>query len=398
MFTLLFLAAALSQPCEGGVCSPAVATPPPAVVRVINDLGRERTLGSGTLVFADAEQGIVVSCGHLFREGVGKVSVTFPTGNAFAARVLEIDRHSDLSALRIAAPSVPAAQVADQPPRVGDALVSAGYGPHGQYAANRGRALGYVSLDGRKHDVLELTGNARQGDSGGPIWNARGELAGVLFGTDGRRVDGAHCRKVRELLDRHIDAKPQAAACGLATLHSRLEKLEQLATQTANQLAAALQKSGAPCQCDPHLPDRVAQLEASRLDPPTAGAAPRASADAAPTGSGPSWSFDTLIRGKLTAVLVGFGLPGAIAGVAAWLLVRRAHQRVRAIVLHDQSPPPPQIVERERQFVEVQVPTDRLGALEWAIDEYVKRNPGARPTVETIEAYAKQFQSAGRKP
>ena len=43
------------------------------------------------------------------------------------------------------------------------------------------------------------------------------------------------------------------------------------------------------------------------------------------------------------------------------------------------------------------MPTDRQTAIEWAMDEYVKRNPGARPTVETIEAYAAQYQS-GMKP
>ena len=71
--------------------------------------------------------------------------------------------------------------------------------------------------------------------------------------------------------------------------------------------------------------------------------------------------------------------------------------RSKTVVVHSQSPPPPQVVERDRQFVEVQVPSNRLTAIEWAMDEYVKRNPGARPTVETIEAFAAQYQS-GMKP
>jgi hypothetical protein len=399
MFAPFVILTTLAQPCPGGACLPAVESPHPAVVRVINDLGRERSIGSGTLVFADSERAFVVSCGHLFTDGVGQVSVRFPNQKVLAARVLEVNRQSDLSLLRIAAPSVPAVQVADQPPRVGDPLVSAGYGPHGQYATNRGRALGYVSLDGRRHDVLELTGSARQGDSGGPIWTAGGQLAGVIFGTDGRRVDGAHCLRVRELLERHLGPKPPAED------NDRAQADKAVSDQTpsnpvsglADQLAAALRKSGAPCQCDPRLSDRVAQLEKSRLDPPTAGAAPRASEDAAPTGSGPSWTFESLVKGKLTAILVGFGVPGTLAAIAAWLFMRRARKRLRAIVIHDQSPPPPQLVERDRQFVEIQVPTDRLGALEWAMDEYVKRNPGARPTIETIEAYAKQFQSATKR-
>lgn len=344
MFAPLLIAAAIAQPCTGGQCPPVVEKPHPAVVRVVNDLGRERSLGSGTLVAADAEQGLIVSCAHLFSDGVGKVSVVFPDQKSFAARVLEVNRHCDLSLLRIAAPSVPAAQVAEQVPRVGDPLASAGYGPHGQYATHRGRALGYVSLDGKSHNVLEMTGSARQGDSGGPIWNAQGQLAGVIFGTDGRTVDGAHCRSVREMLERF--AKPQAA------------------------------DRGQPREETPvHTPP------AKTPQPPT---------DATPA-CGLAAAFLTT---RLTALLVGFGVPSALAAVLVWFFMRRAKRRLRAIVIRDQAPPPPQVIERERQFVEVQVPTDRLGALEWAMDEYVKRNPGARPTVETIEAYAKQFQSA----
>ncbi len=427
MITALITAAViLVQPCPGGVCrpqfvprSPLVAeTPHPSVVRIRNDNGRERTIGSGTLVAKTDEQGLVVSCGHLFREYTGRVTVTFGNGESFPARVLDVDHASDLSALAVSQPSAPAAQVAQEPPRSGDPLVSCGYGPHGQFATNRGRALGYVSLNGRgalgAGDVLELSGGARQGDSGGPILNGAGELAGVLFGTDGRRVEGVHCGRVREFLKRlrigegeascepnrsrpSVAGRPAGASGTPSILEPRLAELEASQKQIQAQLAATLQKSGAPCPCDPTLPDRIARLEASRLDPPTAKVPPRASEDAARFGGGPSWVLETFFRGKLTAVLVGFGLPGGVAAIATWLVMRRAKKRLRAIVIHDQSPPPPQVVERQRQFVEVQVPTNRLGAIEWAMDEYVKRNPGARPTIETIEAYAQQFQAATRR-
>jgi hypothetical protein len=411
MFTTIFITAiVLAQPCLDGVCRPgsplATEAPHPAVVRIVNDNGRERTIGSGTLVAKNNENGLVVSCGHLFREYVGRVSVTFGGGETFQARVLEIDTAADLSALSISLPGAPRMEIANAPPRAGEKLTSCGFGPNGQFMVNRGRAIGYVSLDGRTRDVLELTGAARQGDSGGPIVSARGELAGVLFGTDGQRVEGVHCGRVREFLKRHISAKPQAVpsaeaagscACGFARIEPRLAQLEQSSKQLQAQLAATLQKSGAPCPCDPTLPDRIARLEASRLGPPTAGDSPRAPEGAARSGGGLSWALEAFLRGKLTAVLVGFGLPGGVAAVATWFFMRRTKKRLKAIVIHDQSPPPPQVIERERQFVEVQVPTDRLGALEWAMDEYVKRNPGARPTVETIEAYAKQFQSGARR-
>lgn len=405
MFTTLCVAVALAQPCPEGICRPRLesATPHGAIVRVMNERGRERTFASGSVVETDDEGAIVVTAGHLFREYTGRVTVQFSDSETCAAELLDVDEQHDLAALRVDAGKRAALSIATQPPRPGDALTSCGYGPDGRFAVSRGQALGYVSLDGRAADVLELSGAARQGDSGGPILNAAEELAGVLFGTDGKRVDGAHCGTVREFIARWRTAKPQAGenacpgACGFARVEPRLARLEAAQQQINSQLAVMLRKSGAPCPCDPTLRDRIAQLEASRLAPPIAKDLPRVSEDAARFGGGLSWVLETFVKSKLTAVLVGFGLPGGVAALGTWLVMRRAKKRLRAIVLHDQSAPLPQVVERERQFVEVQVPTDRQGALEWAMDEYVKRNPGARPTVETIEAYAKQFQSATRR-
>ena len=201
MLTTFLMTALLAQPCANDVCPQRnYETPHPAVVRILNEQGRERTFGSGTLVAKNDEQGLVVSCAHLFREYTGRITVMFPNNESFTARLLDVDAASDLSALLISKPGAPAVKVARDLPRIGDSLISCGYGPHGQFATNHGRALGNLSLQGHKQDVLELTGSARQGDSGGPIWNNQGELAAVLFGTDGHRVDGTHCGIVREFL------------------------------------------------------------------------------------------------------------------------------------------------------------------------------------------------------
>jgi hypothetical protein len=48
--------------------------------------------------------------------------------------------------------------------------------------------------------MVELSAGARQGDSGGPILNQRGELAGVLFGTAAGQTTGSYCGRVRSFL------------------------------------------------------------------------------------------------------------------------------------------------------------------------------------------------------
>jgi hypothetical protein len=61
-------------------------------------------------------------------------------------------------------------------------LTICGYG-QGQYRAATGRCTQYYAprVDFPQH-MVELDVEARQGDSGGPIFNDHGELAGVLFG------------------------------------------------------------------------------------------------------------------------------------------------------------------------------------------------------------------------
>ena len=49
--------------------------------------------------------------------------------------------------------------------------------------------------------MIELSAVARQGDSGGPILNQDGELAGVLFGAGWRSTSGSHVMRVKVFLE-----------------------------------------------------------------------------------------------------------------------------------------------------------------------------------------------------
>ena len=171
------------------------------MVRIVNAYGSARSFGSGTLLDKSARHGLVLTCAHLFREGVGTVSVVFQDGHKYGARVLKIDRAWDLAALLIYAPEADPMPLADYLPAIGDALSSCGYGEGGRFWCSRGRALQYVVASGTASaETLEISGMARQGDSGGPIINARGELAGVVSATNGRVVVGTCCKRIRRFL------------------------------------------------------------------------------------------------------------------------------------------------------------------------------------------------------
>ncbi len=363
--------------CATGQC-PTIVSPPPvgpapsgartatvpadaraAIVRIVNARGPSRALGTGTLVDAEGEQGLVITCAHLFRDGAGAIQVTFPGGQSFAARLVKIDASADLAALSIGATRVQPITIAQQYPQRGDLLVSCGYGADGRLWCNRGQALGYVSTSGsRGTETLELSGAARFGDSGGPIFDRNYQLVAVLFGTNGRVVDGTFCGRVRQFLrglsprfgsrpaapqaqspesgrgtESHpplVDVPPapdsptQPPRAGQPPERNRLGKLEGLVARLHDRWQGTSERING-------LADVVRKLrEAVRG---RAGTSPLSPAAADPLGPIAERARPWL-SARLAALLISFGVPGGIAGVAAgatvYFVMRRGKRRLQA--------------------------------------------------------------------
>jgi len=219
--------------------SPARAAPAmrphPAVVRVIVPERGSTSYGSGTLVDARGEFGLVVTNWHVVCDAAGPPTVVFPDGFRSAAQVVKVDRDWDLAALAIWKPSVAAVPLAPSAPRPGESLSIAGYGG-GPYRQVSGACTQYVA-PGRSYpmEMVELAASARQGDSGGPIFNSQGELAGVLFGEGHGRTAGSYCGRVRHFLTTVLpDAgTPAAAATSNLAAHPESGPTEP-ATSEAN--------------------------------------------------------------------------------------------------------------------------------------------------------------------
>ena len=181
----------------------------PAVVRIIaTENSGASSAGSGTLIGVSGSLGLVVTNWHVVRDATGPIMVIFPDGFTSTAEVLRTDRDWDLAALAIDRPNVRPVPLATAAPRPGELLAIAGYGT-GQYRATVGQCTQYVSPASPwkklPFEIVELSTTARQGDSGGPILNRQGELAGVLFGSGGGNTMGSYCGRVRWFLDPVID-------------------------------------------------------------------------------------------------------------------------------------------------------------------------------------------------
>jgi hypothetical protein len=179
---------------------PHNVTPHPAVARIVVPEEGAIAYGSGTLVDVRDQYGLVVTNWHVVRDSQGVVEVKFPGGFRSHARPLKVDSNWDLAALVIWRPPIEPVKLATMPPRPGDLLTIHGYG-RGQYRIATGRCTTYYAPRlNFPHEMVELDVEARQGDSGGPIFNDRGEIAGVLFGAGQGTTLGSYAPRVSNFL------------------------------------------------------------------------------------------------------------------------------------------------------------------------------------------------------
>jgi S1-C subfamily serine protease len=174
--------------------------PHPAVARIRSLESNATSFGSGTLIYRQDKQGILITNYHVIKDAQDDILVTFPSGFRSSAKVVATDPRWDLAALLIWAPEIQPVVITDNPAKPGDTLTIAGYGS-GRYQASSGICSQYVSPGiNQPREMVELRTVARQGDSGGPIFNQNGELAGVLFGAGWRTTAGSYSGRVKKFL------------------------------------------------------------------------------------------------------------------------------------------------------------------------------------------------------
>jgi len=202
-----------------------------AVVRIVHQLPEEACMGTGTLVARERGVGVVVTCAHLFTEGEGETFVIGADGAPQRAVIVAIDEQNDLACLVISSSTAIIAAVAQARPEIGAQLIWCGYGAEGDFCATQGELADYVTLKGAESNgVLEVTGAARHGDSGGPIFNSRGELVAVIMGTDGEFVDGTHCEILGQFMSQHpvtVELRAKLAALKAVPMPDRMLALAQ---------------------------------------------------------------------------------------------------------------------------------------------------------------------------
>jgi serine protease Do len=145
--------------------------------------------GSGFFISGD---GYIVTNNHVV-DHASEVTITTSEGKSMPAKVIGVDSKTDLALLKAEGTDFPFVTFAAHTPRVGDWVIAVGnpFGLGGTVTAGivsaRGRDIGSGPYD----DFLQIDAPVNHGNSGGPTFNAEGEVVGVntaIFSPSGGSV------------------------------------------------------------------------------------------------------------------------------------------------------------------------------------------------------------------
>jgi serine protease Do len=140
--------------------------------------GPMRGVGSGFIINAD---GVILTNAHVV-DGADEVTVKLTDKREFTAKVLGVDKTTDIAVLKIAAHDLPYVRIGDpRATRVGEWVVAIGQ----PFGFENTVTSGIVSAKSRSLPgdsavpFIQTDAAVNPGNSGGPLFNLRGEVIGV---------------------------------------------------------------------------------------------------------------------------------------------------------------------------------------------------------------------------
>ena len=176
--------------------------------------------GSGVVI---GDGTYVLTAGHVAEAAgpEGQVVIVRQDGTAVDGEVLWIALQDDIALIKIEE-KLPAAKLSCEAPKVSEAVEVVGHPGFGEtldWLHSNGHVMqvydnGYGAKEGRR--VMFFDANAYFGNSGGPLFNAKGEVIGIVSALLGVNVGGAFSSMVVPF--GYNIAVPTDVACGMMPL------------------------------------------------------------------------------------------------------------------------------------------------------------------------------------
>jgi len=145
----------------------------------IRALGCDR-LGTGSGFVLD--DGLIVTNRHVVGQP-REITISTWDGRSFDAVVEGIALDADLAVIQVISADLPVATLRVAPVEIGEPIVVIGYPGGGPSTITSGRVLGFTDgpILGESTPAIVVDAEVRQGNSGGPLIDMRGEVVGVIF-------------------------------------------------------------------------------------------------------------------------------------------------------------------------------------------------------------------------
>ena len=137
------------------------------------------SIGSGFLISSD---GYIVTNGHVIEDS-NDININLFDGSKYKAKIIGIDKKTDLALLKISTnKELKFARFGDSnKARIGDWIIVIGnpYGLGGSVSAGIISARGRDINNGQLDDYIQTDASINKGNSGGPLFNTKGEVIGI---------------------------------------------------------------------------------------------------------------------------------------------------------------------------------------------------------------------------
>jgi hypothetical protein len=144
--------------------------------------GPIKSVGTGTAISSNGQRSAILTARHVVERVNTPVVAIFPDGTRLSGYVAVICYEADAAIVVVQGRAPGLAAIASDMPAMQSVVGFGGFDGGRGWQHQAGRLIRQTSTG----DWV-ITGAARQGDSGGPVWTQNG-IVGVIWGTDGRET------------------------------------------------------------------------------------------------------------------------------------------------------------------------------------------------------------------